>query len=112
MELKEYLQEYRALTLDAMESVYEDGTIISVMNEREKILNKIVSLNYNNEKIKEVAEEIGIFKLENELKNMVIDERAKIKNEMLMLRKKEQANQQYLSYGNFGYIKPRFDKRF
>lgn len=112
MELREYLQEYRALTLDAMEKVDENGTIVSVMNQREIILNKITECDYNNEQIKKIAEEIDLFKLENELKEMIVNERTKIKNEMLMLRKKEQANQQYLNYGSMGYIQPRFDKRF
>lgn len=112
MDLREYLLEYRALTLDAMEKVDKDSTLVTLIDQRGEILKIIMDCSYNNEEIKKIADEIGLLRLEEELKDMLISERDKTKKEMLLLKKKQQANDKYISYGNLGHIKSRFDKRF
>lgn len=112
MGIREYLQEYRALTLDAMEKVDENGSIVFIMDQRQKILNEIVEYNCDTTEIKCLVEEMELFKLDNELKDMIISQKSKIKKEMLLLKRKEQANTQYMNYGRIGYIQSSFDKRF
>lgn len=112
MELREYLEEYKALTLDIMEHINIDGNIKFLLDEREKILNKISESNFNKDEIIEIGMSLKLIELEDEMQKMVKVEKANIKRKIQQLKMREQGNRQYLNVNYSQYGRARFDKKF
>lgn len=112
MELKNYLEEYKALTLDIMEHINTDGNINYLVAKREKILNQVKQANFNKEQIESIGKALKLIELDNEMQEMARRETINIKKKMQQLRKREQGNKLYLSNGYSHYTQSRFDKRY
>lgn len=97
MELREYLEEYRTLTLNLMESVKKDEEVTSLIIKREVILKSIDSLNFDKEEIKKIGTSLSLLELEEELENVVKREKVDIKKQIEALKKLKQANTKYNS---------------
>lgn len=112
MNLKEYLTEYKALTLDIMEHINIDGNIKFLLEERDKILNEILYSDFNKNEIQELGKQLKLIELEDEMQKMIRVEKVNIKKKIQQLRMREQGNRQYLSANYSPYVNSRFDKRF
>ncbi|AWK50931.1 hypothetical protein DIC82_07810 [Clostridium beijerinckii] len=95
MNLREYLEEYRALTLDLMDEIQKDGQISSLLEEREAIIKSINSLNFDKEEIKNIGNSLNLVKLEAELQLSYKKEKVKIKKQMENIKKARQVNKNY-----------------
>lgn len=107
MGLEEYLNEYKALTLDIMERVNIDGSIGYLVNERQEVLNRIEDLDVTQSEIKKITDSLNLIKLEEELNLMIKKEKVNIKRKIENLKKMRNAN---IKYKSIGYVPSRFDK--
>ncbi|BCZ48628.1 hypothetical protein psyc5s11_46950 [Clostridium gelidum] len=100
MNLNEYLEEYRTLTLDLMDKIREDGEIDILIEKREDILKSINNINFDKEEIKKIGDSLKLLELEEELEILAKKEKVKVKKEIENLKKIKQANTNYNSIEN------------
>jgi hypothetical protein len=106
MSLKEYLEEYRALTLDIMEEIWQNGQIGSLLEERENIINIINEKDFNKKEIENIGNSLSLMTLEEELSNMYKREKVNVKIKIEKLKKARQIN----NYGSIENISRVFNK--
>lgn len=100
MNLREYLEEYRALTLDLMDEIQKDAEISFLLEERENIINAINSLDFNKEEIKTIGNSLNLAKLETELQLLYKKEKVKVKKQIENIKRARQINTNYNSVEN------------
>lgn len=104
MNLHEYLEEYRALTLDLMDEIQQNGEINSLLEEREYIINSINSLDFDKEEIKTIGNSLNLLKLEEELKILYKKEKVKVKKQIENIKKAKQINTNYNNIDNIARV--------
>lgn len=97
MDLREYLEEYRNLTLDLMGQIQKDGEVSSLIKKREDTLKSINSLNFDKGEIKRIGNLLNLLELEEELQNIIKKEKVKVRKQIEILKKAKQANTNYNS---------------
>ncbi|VYT90135.1 hypothetical protein [Clostridium butyricum] len=107
MNLEDYLNEYKALTLDIMEKVNKDGMIEYLVNERQMVLDKIKNMNFLQAEIKKITDSLNIVQLDRELDLLVKKEKVATRKKIERLKKMKNANMQYMS---IGYVPSKFNK--
>lgn len=100
MNLNEYLEQYRDLTLNLMDKIKKDGEIDILIKERESILKSINDLDFDKEEIKKIGNSLNLLELEEELQVLAKKEKVKIKTEIENLKRTRQANTNYNSIEN------------
>ena len=100
MNLREYLEEYKALTLFLIDEVKKDGELNDLIEKRENILKSINDFNTDKEEVKTIGNSLKLLELEQELQNSVEKEMVKIKKQIQNLKKARQANTNYNSIEN------------
>lgn len=100
MNLNEYLEEYRTLTLALIDKIQKDGEVDILIIKRENILKSINALNFDKEEIKNIENSLNLLELEKELEYSVKKEKFKIKQQIETLKRAKQANMQYNSFEN------------
>lgn len=104
MNLYEYLEEYRALTLDLMDEIQQNGEINSLLEEREYIINSINSLDFDKEEIKTIENSLNLLKLEEELQILYKKEKVKVKKQIENIKKSKQINTNYNNIDNIARV--------
>ena len=112
MILEDYLKEYRALTLDVMDRIVRDGEIKYLIEERERILDKIAELNPDNDVMLDICKSLNIVLLEKEMQQMINKEINSVKDKIRDLKKRQIGHEQYNYSLQMRYSQPRFDKKF
>ncbi len=107
MELEKYLNEYKALILDIMERVNTDGSIGYLVEERQVILDKIVTMNFDRESIRKISEILDLLNLEKELNLLILKEKKSTKRKIENIKKMHNAN---MKYNAIGYVPSIFNK--
>lgn len=100
MDLREYLEKYRTLTLGLMDAVQKDLDADLLIEKREEILKSINSLDFDKEEINEIVNSLNILGLDEELQNLIKKEKVKVKKQIETLKKARQANNNYNSFEN------------
>lgn len=100
MNLREYLEEYKALTLILIDEVKKDGQLNDLIEKRENILKSINDFNLSKEEIEAIGNSLNLLVLEQELQNSVEKERVKIKKQIQNLKKARQVNKNYNNIEN------------
>lgn len=100
MNLSEYLEQYRILTLELIDKIKKDGEVDILIEQRENILKSIMDFNFDKAEIKKIGNSLNLLELEKELENSVKKEKFKIKQQIETLKKAKQANMQYNSFEN------------
>lgn len=100
MNLREYLEEYKYLTLALIDEAKKDGELNSLIEKREDILDLINDSNFNKEEIKTIGNSLKLLKLEDELQNTVKKEAVEVRKQIETLKKARQANKNYNSFEN------------
>lgn len=96
MNLHEYLEEYKALTLVLINEIKKDTQQLNALiKKREDILKSINDLNFDKEEIKVVGNSLKLLELEEELQYSIKKEKVKIKKQIETLNKARQANTNY-----------------
>lgn len=93
--VEEFLKEYKEITEKAIKEIENEADIDIYMDKREEILNRIFSLDIDKEKIKKIYLDLSINILDNKLKNSIIEEQKKVKEEIRNLHKSKNANRAY-----------------
>ncbi|WP_394870787.1 hypothetical protein [Clostridium butyricum] len=104
MELKEYLEEYRALTLDLMDEVQKSGQISSLLEEREYIIKSINNLDFDKEEIKTIGNSLNLGKLEIELQLLYKKEKVKVKKQIENIKRAKKVNTNYNRIDNIARV--------
>lgn len=104
MNLREYLEEYRDLTLVMIDEVKKDTQLNSLIEKREDILKSINDSNFDKEEIKNIGNSLKLLELEEELQNLVEKEKVRIKKQIESLKKTRQANTNYNSVENIARV--------
>ncbi|RQN12313.1 hypothetical protein EHW71_03590 [Clostridium butyricum] len=104
MNLREYLEEYRALTLDLMDEIQKNGRISSLLEEREYIIKSINSLDFDKKEIKTIGNLLNLVELEGELQLLYKKEKVKVKKRIENIKKARQANTNYNSIENIARV--------
>lgn len=104
MNLHEYLEEYRALTLDLMDEIQQSGEISTLLEERECIIKLIDSLDFNKEEIKTIGNSLNLLKLEEELQILYKKEKVKVKKQIENIKKSKQINTNYNNIENIARV--------
>lgn len=100
MNLSEYLEEYKSLTLNLIDNIKKGEEIDSLIKQRENILTSINNLNFDKEEIKTIGDSLKLLELEDELQNSAKKEKIKLKKQIEVLKKSRQANINYNSIEN------------
>lgn len=100
MNLYEYLEEYKNLTLDLIDKIQKNVEIDSLIEKRDYILESINSLDFDRKEIKNIGNSLNLLKLEEELQSIAQKEKIKIKKQIETLRKTRQVNTNYNSIEN------------
>lgn len=108
MNLHEYLEEYRALTLDLMDEIQKDGQISSLLEDREYIIKSINSLDFDKEEIKTIGNSLNLVELEGELQLLYKKEKVKVKKQIENIKRARQINTNYNNIENIARV---FSKR-
>ncbi|WP_017211311.1 hypothetical protein [Clostridium beijerinckii] len=97
MNVREYLEEYKSVTLDLMEIIKRrDNQGEDLIKQRDKILEIMRnSSDIDKEEIKIIGNSLGLLELEKELQDLSQKEKVKIRKEIEMLKKSKQANMNY-----------------
>lgn len=104
MELKEYLEEYRAVTLDLMDKIQQDGQINSLIEEREFIIKKINNSNFNKEEIKVIGATLNLMELEEELQSIYKKEKVKVRKQIENVKRARVINENYNKLENMARV--------
>jgi len=104
MNLHEYLEEYRALTLDLMDEVQKDGQISPLIDKREDIINAVNSLNFDKEEIKTIGNSLNLAKLEEDLQILYKKEKVKVRKKIENIKKARQININYNGIENIARV--------
>lgn len=100
MNLNEYLEEYKTLTLSLINDAEKGSELDNLIEERENVLKSINSLKFDREEIKVIVESLKLLELEEELQNILKKEKVEIKKQIENLKKVRQANANYNSFEN------------
>lgn len=105
-ELRESLTEFNKLTLEIIKNI-KDGNIDSIdslMDDRQKIINFIESIDYSKEEFIDSCNKLKIIENNNELEKMIKDKKEELKNELGELRVTRKANNGYNHINSNGII--------
>ncbi len=100
MNLQQYLEEYKALTLAMIDEVKKNGQLNSLIEKRDDILKSISNLNFDKEEIRTIGKSLKLLELEQELNSSVKKEMVSIKRQIETIKKTKQANTKYNSFEN------------
>lgn len=104
MNLHEYLEEYRALTLDLMDEIQKSAQISSLVKEREDIIEAINNSNFNKEKIRNFGNSLKLLKLEEELQNIYKKEKVKVRTQIEKIKRARKVNTNYNTIENVARV--------
>lgn len=100
MNLQEYLEEYKNITLKLMDKNLNNNEVNSFVIKRGEILEILSKSNFDKDEIRRIGDSLNLLKLEDELQNSIKKEMVNIKREIDKLRKMKQANMQYNHFEN------------
>ena len=95
MALQEYLEKYKIITIELIEKTKQGSELDELLLQRDNIINKISSLEFQKDEIKKIIDTLGIMLLEEEFQNNIKNEQVKIKNQIKGLRQNMVARKRY-----------------
>lgn len=107
MNLREYLEEYRDLTLKIIDEVKKDGQISPSIDKREEIIKAVNIQDFDKEEIKTIVKLLNLEKLEEELQILYKKEMVEVKRQIDNIKKAKQIN---INYNNIENIARVFNK--
>lgn len=100
MNLQEYLEEYKDITLNLMDENLNNNEVNSFVIRRGEILKMLIEFNFDKDEVRRIGDSLNLLKLEDELQNSMKKEMVRIKKELAKLKKMKQANMQYNNFEN------------
>lgn len=95
--IKKHLEKFKDITLQLICRVKEDDfdSVDVLMEERQKIIDNIDSVEFSQDKFVNIAKELNIIEYDKELEKIIIEKKAKIKEEMGKIITNRNANTSY-----------------
>lgn len=97
MSLRIILEEYKKVTEMLVQAIKSGETGEVFIEDRGKLLGEIKDCDFDKSDFKKICQELDILNLEKEAYKVLNDEKQKVKEEIITLKKQKQANK---SYGN------------
>lgn len=97
MSLRIILEEYKKTTEMLVQAIKSGETGEVFIEDRGKLLGEIKGCDFDKSDLKKICQELDILNLEKEAYKVLNDEKQKVKEEIITLKKQKQANK---SYGN------------
>ncbi|WP_238916576.1 flagellar protein FliT [Clostridium sp. YIM B02555] len=96
MNLYECLENYKKITLELIEKIKQNNDEFEeLIDKRSEVLEKIKIINFSSEEIKEIVDDLDLFRLDEELVRLIKVEQVKIKSRMDILKKGRKAANNY-----------------
>ncbi|WP_394856999.1 flagellar protein FliT [Clostridium paraputrificum] len=97
MSIRVILEEYKNVTEMLIQAVKSGDIDEEFIKDREKLLNEIKVCDFDKSELKKICDELEILNFEKEAYKILNNEKQKVKEEIITLKKQKQANK---SYGN------------
>lgn len=104
MNLRELLEEYKSLTIQITQKAENIDEIPSLVDKRGRIINEIEKLKFSKEEIKLIVDELDIVSLDNKMREVLLNEKKNVKEQMVSLRKNRNAQQGYTGFKSYPYF--------
>lgn len=105
--LKEFLEDYKNITLKLIFEVGQIENLQKLLDERQKIIQDVEQLGFDKNEFVKIAEELKLLELEEELQNKLKKEKVKLKQDIDKAKKMHSARRSYAAReGNSNF----FDK--
>ncbi|RII36196.1 flagellar protein FliT [Clostridium chromiireducens] len=100
--LKSYLEDFKKCTIEMIEDLEKDDldNFEAGLNRRQQIIEKISELNFDKNEFKEICKQLDVETFDNELNKRTKDEKDKLRQKILNLKKSQSANTVYQSNTN------------
>lgn len=95
MSLRIILEEYKNVTEMLIQAVKSGETGEVFIGDRGKLLEEIKACDFDKSDLKKICQELDILNLEREAYKVLNDEKQKLKEEIITLKKQKQANKSY-----------------
>ena len=95
MSIRVILEEYKNVTEMLIQAVKIGDIDEEFIKDREKLLNEIKACDFDKSELKKICDELEILNLEKEAYKILNNEKQKVKEEIITLRKQKQANKSY-----------------
>jgi len=95
MELIGVLEKYKSVSLDLIKEIRGEANTEKLMEERQKLINKIVEIDLSKEEKMKIGKEFDILNLEKQVKEVIEEEQKKVKEKIREIGIKKQANKGY-----------------
>ncbi|WP_300383489.1 flagellar protein FliT [Clostridium sp.] len=93
--IEEILEDYKKITEKIILNIKNDIDIISLMDQREKLIKELFINENNKEKVKEIYLSKGLLNLDEKLKISIDEEQIKVKEDIRNLHIRKNANNAY-----------------
>ncbi|KAJ53506.1 hypothetical protein CTM_02624 [Clostridium tetanomorphum DSM 665] len=95
--IKKHLENFKDITLQLIDKVKEDDfdSVDMLMEERQKIIDNMDSVEFSQDEFVNIAKELNIIEYDKELEKVIIEKKAKIKEEMGKIITNRNANTSY-----------------
>ncbi|MGL4108645.1 hypothetical protein [Clostridium sp. LP20] len=95
MELKSILLEYKKATEELIAAIKKEDSGEEFIEKREVLINKIKDMSFSQEELRTIYNEINLLEIEKEAYAVINNEKTKVKEELISLKKKREANNSY-----------------
>lgn len=99
MDLEELFQKYKDISLNIIKALEEDFVeqLDSKLEEREKVLEKIINKNQKEDVLKRLYEKYDLFRIDKDMKQKFESSMNDVRDEMIKIKKRKEANNLYNS---------------
>lgn len=101
MKLYDELSKYKELTISMINKVGNNEEFEELIEERQKIIENLKKLKFTKNEIKQYVDELDIIQSDKKLNNLILKEKKKIHEEMVDIKKRKMAQNQYNSFKNY-----------
>ena len=101
MKLYDELSEYKELTISMINKVENNEEFEELIEERQKIIENLKQLKFTRNEIKQYVDELDIFQSDKKLTDLILKEKKKIHEELVDVKKRKMAQNQYNSFKNY-----------
>lgn len=95
MSLRVILDEYKKTTEMLVQAIKSGKIDEEFIEDRGRLLEELKGCDFDKSEVKKICQELDILKLEKEAYKVLYDEKQKVKEEIITLKKQKQANKSY-----------------
>lgn len=98
--IEEILDDYKYITEKIISNIDDNEEVLKLMEKREELIKNIFETENNKDSIRDLYLSKDLLKLDEALKNLIINEKSKVREEIENLHKRKSANNAYEKNGN------------